>query len=375
MKLDLLLFGRDRVRAVLRAARTTADPIDREDPLLRHRPDRPRHERGIGPRGGGGGRTRGARARGDGARHAGRTARRARRAVRWVPMPPPFGSPHLRWRARARSRSSRAASGPTRSSSGTTTSAARRSGSRAALGAVGVLEVNAPVVDHAGSSKALLDRALLVRADAALARAPLRPRRRHRHAERRDPAAPGCRRSGSACSSGAPTPIASGPARRDRRRSCGLGVTTVAVFAGAFRSWHGAIHLVEAIKILRARGEKDIGAVFVGDGSGAAARARRPRTGSTRSSSPARCRTTACRRRSPRADIGVAPFDIGAHAPLSLGFYWSPLKIFEYMASGLPVVAPAVDRIPSLVEDGREGLLYSCATAGGATPRRSPTRS
>ena len=35
-------------------------------------------------------------------------------------------------------------------------------------------------------------------------------------------------------------------------------------------------------------------------------------------------------------------FDIAAHAPLSLGFYWSPLKLFEYMASGLPVVAPAV---------------------------------
>ena len=28
------------------------------------------------------------------------------------------------------------------------------------------------------------------------------------------------------------------------------------------------------------------------------------------------------------------------------------------MAAGLPVVAPAVDRIPSLVADGREGLLY-----------------
>jgi glycosyltransferase involved in cell wall biosynthesis len=59
------------------------------------------------------------------------------------------------------------------------------------------------------------------------------------------------------------------------------------------------------------------------------------------------------------ADIGVAPFDVEAHPPLALGFYWSPLKIFEYMAAGLPVVAPAVDRLPSLVADEREGLLYS----------------
>jgi glycosyltransferase involved in cell wall biosynthesis len=64
------------------------------------------------------------------------------------------------------------------------------------------------------------------------------------------------------------------------------------------------------------------------------------------------------------ADIGVAPFEIGAHRPLSLGFYWSPLKIFEYMAVGLPVVAPAVDRIPSIVADGREGLLYDPANPG-----------
>jgi len=28
------------------------------------------------------------------------------------------------------------------------------------------------------------------------------------------------------------------------------------------------------------------------------------------------------------------------------------------MAAGLPVVAPAVDRIPSLVADGSEGILY-----------------
>jgi glycosyltransferase involved in cell wall biosynthesis len=64
------------------------------------------------------------------------------------------------------------------------------------------------------------------------------------------------------------------------------------------------------------------------------------------------------------ADIGVAPFDLAAHAPLSLGFYWSPLKIFEYMASGLPVVAPAVDRIPSLVANGREGMLYDLPPGG-----------
>ena len=61
------------------------------------------------------------------------------------------------------------------------------------------------------------------------------------------------------------------------------------------------------------------------------------------------------------ADIGVAPFDPGKHKPLALGFYWSPLKIFEYMSAGLPVVAPRLSRIAALVSDGDEGLLYDPA--------------
>jgi glycosyltransferase involved in cell wall biosynthesis len=58
------------------------------------------------------------------------------------------------------------------------------------------------------------------------------------------------------------------------------------------------------------------------------------------------------------ADIGVAPFDAMRHGPLRLGFFWSPLKIYEYMAAGLPVVAPAIPRLSRLVEHGREGWLY-----------------
>jgi glycosyltransferase involved in cell wall biosynthesis len=136
------------------------------------------------------------------------------------------------------------------------------------------------------------------------------------------------------------------------------------VFAGAFRSWHGAIHLVEAIKVLRARGRTEIGAVLIGDG------AERPRVQEAAAGIDTILFTGAIPHdRMPAAlaaaDVGVAPFDVGAHAPLSLGFYWSPLKMFEYMAAGLPVVAPRVDRIPSLVESGTEGLLY-LPTEGGS---------
>jgi glycosyltransferase involved in cell wall biosynthesis len=61
------------------------------------------------------------------------------------------------------------------------------------------------------------------------------------------------------------------------------------------------------------------------------------------------------------ADIGVAPFDVAAHPSLAHEFHWSPLKIFEYMASGLPVVAPRIERLAGIVSDGKEGLLYDAA--------------
>ena len=61
------------------------------------------------------------------------------------------------------------------------------------------------------------------------------------------------------------------------------------------------------------------------------------------------------------ADIGVAPFDVTAHPPLAQEFYWSPLKIFEYMASGLPVVAPRIERLAPSSRDGHEGFLYDAA--------------
>lgn len=53
-----------------------------------------------------------------------------------------------------------------------------------------------------------------------------------------------------------------------------------------------------------------------------------------------------------RLDVGVAPY------PALQEMYFSPLKLFEYLAAGLCPVAPRLGDIPDLIEDHRTGLLY-----------------
>src|SRR5205823_5666827 len=38
-------------------------------------------------------------------------------------------------------------------------------------------------------------------------------------------------------------------------------------------------------------------------------------------------------------------------------FYFSPLKVYEYMAAGLPVVASRIGQLRRLIDDGVTGLL------------------
>ena len=52
------------------------------------------------------------------------------------------------------------------------------------------------------------------------------------------------------------------------------------------------------------------------------------------------------------AAVGVAPYPV-----LPSGQYFSPLKIYEYSAVGLPVVASAVGQVPEIVVGGQTGLL------------------
>lgn len=122
-------------------------------------------------------------------------------------------------------------------------------------------------------------------------------------------------------------------------------------FCGSLKPWHGVEVLVEAFR--RALGELDEGSLrleVVGDGPEARTldRAALPEGSLVRHGAlPHR----AARRVMASWDVGVAPY-----LPLPR-FYFSPLKVLEYLATGLCVVASDLGQIRALLRRGEAGVL------------------
>lgn len=133
----------------------------------------------------------------------------------------------------------------------------------------------------------------------------------------------------------------------------------VVVFVGSFRPWHGVVEFVEAGVRLLAR-RRDVCFLLVGKGP-------------LWSEVETRCRESGHNDRFrftgsvpygqvplylALAELGVAPFQPRYHPALQeAGFFWSPLKIFEYMAMGLPVVTTDIRPLNEMVRPGVEGLV------------------
>ena len=137
------------------------------------------------------------------------------------------------------------------------------------------------------------------------------------------------------------------------RARLGLSAGPVIGFVGGLRPWHGVEVLPEVLQKLAQRHSR-VQMVVVGDGPLRAvlekdfeARGVRDRVQITGIVShdqvPAIIR---------HFDIALAPYPRLDH-----GFYFSPLKLYEYMACGIPVVASAVGQISEVIKDGKTGLL------------------
>jgi len=124
-------------------------------------------------------------------------------------------------------------------------------------------------------------------------------------------------------------------------------------FLGTLKPWHGVEDLVRAFRHLRRRYD-GYHLLIAGDGP---SRPLLERTlHSYRLSGAATFSGALTHDQVPRwlarMDVGVAPY------PPLTRFYFSPLKVYEYMAAGVPMVASEIGQIATVLAHGRNALLH-----------------
>lgn len=123
-------------------------------------------------------------------------------------------------------------------------------------------------------------------------------------------------------------------------------------FVGTLKPWHGLEVLIDAMATLAAA-RPHVRLLVVGDGPKRARLEGRVRSlgfgASTRFTGPVDSSEIPGWLTS--MDIAVAPY------PQIAGFYFSPLKLFEYMAAGRACVTTRVGDLPDLIDHERTGLV------------------
>jgi len=141
--------------------------------------------------------------------------------------------------------------------------------------------------------------------------------------------------------------------RADVRRGLGVAGRPVVGFVGSLKPWHDVAALVRAVGTLHRHGVA-AHLVIVGDG---------PERGAIEAliQSHGLGADVTLAGAVPHAEVPawLAAMDVAVapYAPAD-DFYFSPLKLYEYLAAGRPVVAADVPPIASEIQPGRTGLLY-----------------
>ena len=149
----------------------------------------------------------------------------------------------------------------------------------------------------------------------------------------------------------------------DIRRRHGIGGRFVVGFVGILRPWHGVDLLLKAFRDLRVSG-CDAHLLIVGDGPIQHELESLAGTLGVQDAVTFAGRVT---HREVIAHVAAMDVAVSPHAT----FYASPMKILEYMSMGKAVVAPAMENIRDIVDDGETGLLFEPGDAGALESRLS----
>jgi starch synthase len=213
-----------------------------------------------------------------------------------------------------------------------------------------LLEVNSPIVDHRGSWKARLDAAMIVR-----------PMRRYRESLVRSASAlisplreivpPFAHAKTHLVTWGANVEsFQPGKRSEARRKAWGASASTcVILFSGSHRPWHGVHTLLDAARELRNR-EDLLFVLAGGDRAGVASDFNGRFLGRVPYADMPEVTAS--------ADVSAAPYDRSRLPSLELGFFWSPLKVFEALSSGVPTVTLDIPPLNQIVRAGEEGVFF-----------------
>ena len=146
-----------------------------------------------------------------------------------------------------------------------------------------------------------------------------------------------------------------GPRAPAVRARWGLNGEPVVGFVGGYQPWHGIDALPALLERLLPR-HPDVRLVVVGDGRG---RREFERQVEARGLA-AHVRVTGA---VPHEDVPalIREFDVAVapYPPPDHDFYFSPLKLFEYMGCAAAIAAPRLGQIEEVVRHGDTGLLYA----------------